>query len=118
MRKGPSLRGPIFGLFVVLIFRLSNQTLSPRVNGLNVFFLMSAILLAASSCADRASSRSLINPCIRSSMLGKLVFSKEVGRVFGGSPNISSKGECFLSVCLLLLYVNSIRWIFSVQSVG
>src|SRR5271169_6647763 len=118
MMNGPSLRGLILGLFVVLMLRVSSQTLSPKTNGLNVFLFRSVILLAASSCADGASSRSLIRVCMRCSIDGKLVFWKVTGRVLGVSPNISSKGECFLSACLRLLWTNSMRWIFFDQSVG
>src|SRR5271170_5433274 len=106
MTNGPSLLGPIFGLFVVLMFRVSNQTLSPCLNGEKVFFLWSDILRMASSCAARASSLSLIIACSRCSMDRYFVFSNVIGMDLGDSPSISSKGECFLSACRWLLWVN------------
>ena len=107
--NGPSLHGPILGLFVVLIFLVSNQTRSPFLNGVKVFFHLSAILLMASSCAANVSSLSQMRVCILSSIIRYLVFLNVTGSVLGDSPCMSSKGECFHSACHLLLCVNSTK---------
>src|ERR1700735_2062445 len=89
------------------MFLVSNQTLSPFLNGIKVSFLLSIILLLASSCAARASSQSASKCFIFSSIDGNFVCSKEVGIAMGESPNISSKGVFCRSACHLLLWVNS-----------
>src|SRR5271170_4302948 len=106
--NGPSWQGPIFGLFMVLIFLVSNQTRLPSLNGVNVLVFWSDIFLMASSCAAIASSLSLIIDCSCCSTDGYLVFWNVIGIDFGASPSINSNGDHFLSACLLLLCVNSI----------
>ena len=74
------------------MFLMSDQTLSPFLNRIKVFFCLSAILIA-NSCAANASSLSWIKLCICCSIDGYLVFSNVIGMVFGDSPCMSSKGE-------------------------
>ena len=78
------------------------------MNGINLFSLLSTILLLASLCATRASSRSFWRDSICSSTEGNLVFSKKMGIATRDSPKISSKGVHCLSECHQLLCVNSI----------
>ena len=89
------------------MFRVSSQTFCPFLNGVNVFFFLSAIQLLASSCAASASSQSVIIHLIFLSIDGNFVFSKTSGIAFGDSPIISSNGVLGQLACLLLLCVNS-----------
>ena len=77
-----------------------------------MFLCLSAILLMASSCAANASSLSWMRLCIHCSIKGYFVFLNVIGMVLGDSPSMSSKGECFLSACHQLLWVNSTRYNF------
>ena len=97
---------------------MSSHTNSPFLNGVKVFFRLSAILLMANSCAASASSLSRMRVCILSSIVGYLVFSKVIGNVLGDSPCMSSNGECFCSACHRLLWVNSTKNNFFAQSSG
>ena len=97
--KAPSHLGLIFLWWFVFRFLVSNLTLSPSLNGVNVDLHRSAILFRASSCAAKASSRFLIRVLILSSIVGNLVFSNESGIAIGVSPEHQFKWG-FLSVSM------------------
>ena len=105
--KGPSRLGLILLWWLIFRFLISNHTLSPSLNRVNVDLHQSAILFQASSCAAKASSQFLISVLILSSTVGNLVFSNENGIAIGMSLNINSNGAFCLLACLRLLWVNS-----------
>ena len=85
---------------------MSSHTFCPLMNGMNVFFLLSTILLWASSWAARASSLSSIIPLICSSMDAYLVCLNVVGIATRDSPYKGSNGVHNQSACRQLLCVN------------
>ena len=78
------------------------------MNRMNLFSLLSASFLLASSCATSAFSQYFWRDSIYSSIKGNLVFLKEIGIATGDFPKISSKEVHCLSECCQLLCVNSI----------